>query len=63
MTYFKRIKSLFVIDIRDVFFFAGLAMLGYGLYLRFGLWLALVVCGPLLTATGYLMRDKPRDRQ
>ena len=46
------------VDIRDVFFFGGLAMLGYGLYLRFGLWLAFMVCGVLLMATGYLIKDK-----
>jgi len=33
-------------------------MLGYGLYLRWGEWLALIVCGVLLMIIGYLMRDK-----
>ncbi|MDY7038187.1 MAG: hypothetical protein SV375_18745 [Thermodesulfobacteriota bacterium] len=45
-------------DIRDVFVLGGLAMLGYGLHLRWGLWLALIVCGVLLMAMGYLMKDK-----
>ena len=45
-------------DIRDVFVFGGVAMLGYGLYLRWGEWLAFMVCGILLMIIGYLMRDK-----
>ena len=37
------IKSLFkglwnAFDIRDIFVFGGLGMLGYGLYLRWGEW-------------------------
>lgn len=46
-------------DIRDVLIFGGLAMLGYGLHLRCGLWLAMVTCGPVLFALGYLMRGRP----
>ena len=46
------------IDVRDVFLFAGLAMLCRGLYLRWGEWLALMVCGVLLMGIGYLMRGK-----
>lgn len=46
------------VDVRDVFFFTGLAMLGGGLYLRWGEWLALVVCGPLLSSLGLLMRGR-----
>ena len=45
-------------DIRDIFVFGGIAMLGYGLYLRWGAWLAYIVCGVLLMVIGYLMRDK-----
>jgi len=45
-------------DIRDLFLFGGLSMLGYGLYLHWGEWLALIVCGVLLMIIGYLMRDK-----
>jgi len=45
-------------DIRDFFLFGGLSMLGYGLYLQWGEWLALIVCGVLLMVIGYLMRDK-----
>ena len=57
------IKSLFkglwnAFDIRDIFVFGGLGMLGYGLYLKWGQWLAFMVCGVLLMTIGYLMRDK-----
>lgn len=45
-------------DIRDIFVFGGLGMLGYGLYLQWGEWLALVTCGPLLMILGYLMKAK-----
>ena len=45
-------------DIRDIFVFGGLGMLGYGLYLKWGQWLAFMVCGVLLMTIGYLMRDK-----
>jgi len=43
-------------DIRDVLLLGGLAMLGRGLYLRWGEWLAFSVCGGLLMIIGYLMR-------
>lgn len=45
-------------DMRDVFVFGGLGMLGYGLHLRWGLWLALMVCGAilLLIGLGFLSR-------
>jgi len=45
-------------DIRDVFCFGGVGMLGYGLYLLKGLGWAFVVCGSLLMAIGYLMKDE-----
>jgi len=45
-------------DIRDFFVFGGWGMLGYGLYLFQGQWLAFITCGPLLMAIGYLMRGK-----
>jgi len=44
-------------DIRDVFVLGGCGMLGYGLYLHWGQWLALTICGPLLMTIGYLMKD------
>jgi len=46
------------LDIRDFFVFGGLGMLGYGLYLRWGSWLAFMVCGVLLMTIGCMMRDK-----
>lgn len=57
------IKSLIVgaynaFDVRDFFILGGMGMLGYGLYLLRGLSWALIICGPLLMAIGYLMRDK-----
>jgi len=42
-------------DIRDVFVFGGLALLGYGLYL-FEPWISFSVCGGLLMIIGYVMR-------
>lgn len=47
-------------DIRDVFVFGGLVMLGYGLYLRWGQWLAFMVCGALLVllGLGWLTREQ-----
>ncbi|MFA7218774.1 MAG: hypothetical protein WC057_09295 [Dehalococcoidales bacterium] len=53
---FKGLWNAF--DIRDIFVFGGLGMLGYGLYLRWGEWLACMVCGVLLMIIGYSMRDK-----
>jgi len=44
-------------NIRDFFYFPGLVMLGYGLYL-YRPWIAFSVCGVLLMITGYLMRDE-----
>ena len=46
------------IDIRDVLFLGGWGMLGYGLYLFKGQWLAFTACGPLLMIIAYLMRNK-----
>lgn len=45
-------------DIRDILVFGGLAALGYGLHLRWGLWLALIICGALLMllGLGFLIR-------
>ena len=45
-------------DIRDVFLFGGLSLLGYGLYLRFGQWLAFIVCGMIFMALGCVMRGR-----
>lgn len=42
-------------DVKDVFVFGGLPMLGYGLFLHWGLWLALVVCGSILIILGFVM--------
>ncbi|MBW2645106.1 MAG: hypothetical protein JRE23_02805 [Deltaproteobacteria bacterium] len=51
-------KAYGVFDVRDFFVFGGLGMLGYGLYLKWGEGVALIVCGVLLMAIGYLMRDE-----
>lgn len=61
--FFKGIRSFVskvyaAFDVRDFFVFGGLGMLGYGLYLRWGEWLAFMVCGVLLMIIGYSMRDK-----
>jgi hypothetical protein len=42
-------------DIRDVFLFGGLGMLGYGLYL-YQPWIAFSTSGALLMIIGYIMR-------
>ena len=46
------------LDIRDILVFGGLGMLGYGLYLKWGQWLAFMVCGAVLMVIGYLTGDK-----
>jgi hypothetical protein len=53
---FKGLWNAF--DIRDIFVFGGLGMLGYGLYLKWGQWLAFMVCGAVCMFIGYLMGDK-----
>lgn len=58
MAILKNIKKFPSIDIRDVLFFGGIFMLGYGMFLWKGLWLALITCGSLFTVIGYLMTDK-----
>lgn len=44
-------------DIRLVFFFGGLILLGYGLFLYLP-WVSFSVCGVILMATGWLMGGK-----
>ena len=39
------------VDLRDIFVFGGLILLGYGLYL-FRPWVAFAVCGAILLAIG-----------
>jgi len=46
-------------DIRDIFVFGGIAMLGYGLYLHYGQWLAFSVVGVLLMLLGLGFLTKP----
>ena len=53
------IKSLFkglweFFEFRDVLVYGGLIMLGYGLYLKWGLWLGLMVCGIIMFILGLL---------
>lgn len=43
--------------LQDLFLFAGLGLLGYGLYL-FKPWLSFTICGVLLMLIGYLMEVK-----
>jgi len=47
-------KAYAVFDVRDVLVFGGLVMLGYGLYLRWGLWLGLMMCGIIMFILGLL---------
>ena len=61
--FFRTIKSFIskayaAFDIRAFFVFGGLMMLGYGLDLKWGEWLAFLVCGILLMLIGYIMREK-----
>ena len=51
MTFFKKI------DLRDVFLFVGLALVGVGLFML-APWLAFTVCGVLLMAIGLLIGAK-----
>ena len=44
-------------DIRPVFFFGGLILLGYGLYLYLP-WLSYSICGVILMVVGWLMEGK-----
>jgi hypothetical protein len=44
-------------DIRPVFFFGGLILLGYGLFLYLP-WVSFAVCGVILMVVGWLMGDK-----
>jgi hypothetical protein len=57
---FRNFKTCFIsavvsaaklFDVRDLFVFGGLSMLGYGLYLKEP-WIAFSVCGALLIALG-----------
>ena len=43
-----------IFDIRIVFFFGGLSLLGYGLFLYLP-WVSYSVCGVILMAVGWLM--------
>lgn len=51
------LRLLKKIDVRDVLFVGGLALLGYGLYL-FRPWLSFAVCGIFLIAMSIFMKDK-----
>lgn len=53
-----RLKNIGLPDIRDVLVFGGLVVLCYGLYLKWGQWLAFIVCGAVLMVIGYLTGDK-----
>lgn len=44
--------AIAAVDIRDIFIFGGLGLLGYGLFLFKGPWLAFTVCGTLLMIIG-----------
>jgi len=59
-------KSLFLtlraillkVDIKDTLILAGTALIGVGIYQRFGLWLSLIVCGLIFLAFGIAMLIK-----
>lgn len=53
----SRIGAMWAALERDFFFFGGMALLGYGLYLLQP-WLGLSTVGLLLMLTGFLMREK-----
>lgn len=46
-------------DIRDVFLICGWGMVGYGIRLKYGSWLALIICGAILMLIAYLMIGRP----
>jgi len=53
------IKSLFkslwgFFEFRDVLVYGGLVMLGWGLHLKWGLWLGLMMCGVIMFILGLL---------
>lgn len=52
----KLIRPMRLIGVRDVLYFGGLAMLGYGLWLLRP-WIGCSVAGLLLMTTGYLMQE------
>jgi len=41
-----------IIDLRDVFVFGGIAMMGYGLWM-YKPWVAFAVCGAVIFRIGY----------
>lgn len=47
------------IDIQDIFFFCGLAMLVIGIYLKWGVWASGIVGGLVLMAIGYSLINPP----
>ena len=51
-------KAWDAFDVRDFCVLGGLGMLSYGLYLRWGEWLAFMVCGVMLMIIGYITGDK-----
>jgi len=55
-------NAIQLLDIRDLFLFGGLTALACGIYLRWGLWLALIISGIFLMAIGYLMRGTHGNR-
>jgi len=52
----KLVLPMQAIGIRDVLYFGGMAMLGYGLWLLRP-WIGFSVVGMLMLTTGYLMRE------
>jgi len=48
-------KGLWIFfEFRDILVYGGLIMLGYGLHLKWGLWLGLTVCGVIMFILGLL---------
>ena len=52
MEFLRALWSWF--DVRDFLVFGGVGMLGYGLYLKWGLWLGFIVCGTILFSMGFV---------
>jgi hypothetical protein len=51
-------------DIRDFLLICGWGMIGYGIRLKYGLWLSFIICGSLLMLVAYLMIGRPpHDRK
>lgn len=55
--YAKATSITFTLDVRSLFFFGGLILLFYGLYI-YRPWIAFVIVGIILMLLGWVMEDK-----